>query len=156
MDEGSGVGGTVAYSGTQTARRGWWEMQLERERMDKAQQGFQGSQHYPKGIRSPRKALICSCFLLSHWPCDVTGPVFESHNCLCGEYLAWGPWPAAGRSARGRCCHLPQSRGRKWRKVGQFKRFHYLCFMGWIMPPPPKSYAEALSPSTSKCVWIWR
>ena len=36
MGEGPGVGGTMAHSGTQRARGGWWEKGLKRERVGRA------------------------------------------------------------------------------------------------------------------------
>ena len=33
MGEGSGVGGSMAHSGTQRAREGWWEKGLGREKV---------------------------------------------------------------------------------------------------------------------------
>lgn len=40
VGKGSGMGGTMAHSGTWTARRRWWEKQMERERMGKAWQAL--------------------------------------------------------------------------------------------------------------------
>lgn len=33
MGEGSGAGGSMAHSGTQRAREGWWEKGLRREKV---------------------------------------------------------------------------------------------------------------------------